>query len=437
MTYGIVKKMQKIKDNVFWVVINVILLILIIIPFYYSHNYWTQFFFARSLPLKHKILLDISRVSLLIIATLMVFFRNQIYNKRREIFLFLFTFIFCFILLEISSRYYVCNFAEPEIQSNVLLYDEFKMCGLKSRYSPHPYLNDYGTPNFRTSDGLDMHNSLGFRGPEIEIPKPSGRYRIVILGGSSAYESGVYEWKKDFARQLEKELRVLYNTENIEVINAALPGYTSYENLINLELKVLDLKPDMVIIYEGVNDFASRLVNPENYHGDNTGLAKQWDPPKTPIVLKSMFVRLIIGNPIGVGNFLNPPDFLYGTTEEKILEALEKNPPIYFKRNLENMVVLSNYRNATVLLSTWAHSDEFGDLTSSYAYEKGYEEMNVVVKEVGAENNVLVYDFVKDMPKDKKYWVDGRHVNDAGAELKGKLFAEYIYKNDLVSYEIR
>ena len=63
--------------------------------------------------------------------------------------------------------------------------------------------------------------------------------------------------------------------------------------------------------------------------------------------------------------------------------------------------------------------------------------MNVVVKEVGAENNVLVYDFVKDMPKDKKYWVDGRHVNDAGAELKGKLFAEYIYKNDLVSYEIR
>lgn len=75
------------------------------------------------------------------------------------------------------------------MQSKYLLYGE---CGITpSLYSPHHYLNYYGSPNYKSKDGLNMHNSLGFRGDEIAIPKLEGTYRIVILGGSTAYTIGV------------------------------------------------------------------------------------------------------------------------------------------------------------------------------------------------------------------------------------------------------
>ena len=369
-------------------------------------------------------------------ASLIIFYRNKLFHHRKEIVLLILSILIFLIIIEIGSRYYVCNYAEYEIQSNILFYDEFDNCGLISRYSPHPYLNDYGTPNFSTSDKKDIHNSMGFRGPEIEQPKPEGIYRIVILGGSTAYESGVYSWEDDFARQMQKYLRELYDTDRIEVINGALPGYTSYEDLINLEFRILDLNPDLVIPYVGVNDVHARFVEPSSYLSDNTGFRKQWSSPKIPFIIRPMFVRLIIGNPIGIGHFINSPTYKYGNNDKENLEILENNPPIYLKRNLENMIVLSEYRNATVLLATWAHTDEFNDSSSTIYYKKGFEENNDVVKIVGLENNVTVYDHESEMPKDKIYWDDGKHVNEKGADIKGRLFSEFIYKNKIINLKL-
>jgi hypothetical protein len=36
------------------------------------------------------------------------------------------------------------------------------------------------------------------------------------------------------------------------------------------------------------------------------------------------------------------------------------------------------------------------------------------------------------MPQDPKYWADGRHVNEAGAVEKAKLFAEFIDSQALI-----
>jgi hypothetical protein len=42
------------------------------------------------------------------------------------------------------------------------------------------------------------------------------------------------------------------------------------------------------------------------------------------------------------------------------------------------------------------------------------------------------FDFASVMPKDKKYWRDGRHVNALGAEKMAELFAEFIHENGLI-----
>lgn len=87
------------------------------------------------------------------------------------------------------------------------------------------------------------------------------------------------------------------------------------------------------------------------------------------------------------------------------------------------MIALSKEHNISVLLSTWAHSNQFDDYAASPHYEYGFSENNEVVKKVGKSHSIPVYDFASEMPMDKQYWSDGdgRHVNEKGAELKGKL----------------
>ena len=95
------------------------------------------------------------------------------------------------------------------------------------------------------------------------------------MGGSTTYSYDIEDFKKSYPDLLEKYLQKK-DFDNIEVINAGGGGWSSWESLINLELRVLDLDPDLVIIYHGINDIHTRLVwPPEVYQGDNSAQSAQ------------------------------------------------------------------------------------------------------------------------------------------------------------------
>ena len=56
----------------------------------------------------------------------------------------------------------------------------------------------------------------------------------------------------------------------------------------------------------------------------------------------------------------------------------------------------------------------------------------IVVQEVAADQQILLFDFADVMPQEATYWADGRHVNEAGALVKARLFAEYIHDQGLI-----
>lgn len=57
----------------------------------------------------------------------------------------------------------------------------------------------------------------------------------------------------------------------------------------------------------------------------------------------------------------------------------------------------------------------------------GFKEHNQVVKEVAVEAGTFLFEFASLMPAERKYWADGRHVNEDGALLKAQLFAKFIH----------
>jgi lysophospholipase L1-like esterase len=343
------------------------------------------------------------------------------------------------LMLELGARIWLNFLATPDQYEKHVLYTSLEPEEIA--WTRHHYLNYGLTPNY--SKGLRSHNSLGYRGPEFSVEKPPGAYRIVALGGSSTYTSEVEDDDKAFPAQLERILGDEYGYRSVEVINAGVGGYSSWETLINLEFRVLDLDPDLLIVYHGANDAHSRIVIPSAYRGDNSGRRKQWDDPPVPFHEHSCFLRILsrrmgVTRQVGLDPLVSAATYLgpgtLGSTEARYdpLELLPENPPIYFRRNLVNMVAIADAHDIDVLLSTWAHSPEFDDYASTPHYEQAFRESNDVVEEVAKSHEVPFFDFAQKMPQDSMYWTDGRHVNEAGALLKAELFAEYIHQSRLI-----
>ena len=360
--------------------------------------------------------------------------------KKSDVALVLFSTFLTFFLLEIVARAWLSYLATPEQYDRYLLFTSLDP--KEYAWTPHPYLAYSPTPNYQK--GLTSHNSLGYRNDEFPLEKPEGVFRIVALGGSSTYDVSIPDNKEIFTAQLEKLLKEEYGYQNVQVINAGVPGYNSWEILVNLEFRVLDLDPDLVIIYENTNDVHARMVEPSSYKGDDSGRRQTWQPPTVPwwehsTVLRILSRTLNITRQVSVDDFVSAPTYMSWPFESRLAAAnlepealLEENRPIYFQRNLENMIAIAQEHDVQILFSTWAHSPNLNDYAAQDYYQRGFEENNEVVKEVALSHAIPLFDFAEVMPQDAIYWADGRHVNEAGALVKAELYAEYIHAQGLI-----
>lgn len=357
-------------------------------------------------------------------------------SRKNKIKSLLIKILFVLIMLELTSQIWL-NFIAPEearLQYSLFSY----ITPDNQRFIRHHYLNYALNPQYRR--GKTYHNSFGYRNKEFTLKKPQEIFRIVVLGGSTVYTIAVDDNEKTFTAILENILKNKYGYKNVEVINAGIGGYNSWETLLNLQFKVLDIEPDLVIEYEGANDVHARLVDPKTYRGDNSGRRKQWSPPKITLLEYSAFFRITmrklgLTDQASIGKFVNA-DSSYSpnsVADHNPMYLLSNNPPVYFRRNLNNMAAIAKANNIDIMLATWAYSPHFEDYASTDYYQKGYDENNDVIKDVAKSNGIPLFDFASVMPKDKKYWTDGRHLNELGAEKKAILFAEFIHKNNLIS----
>jgi lysophospholipase L1-like esterase len=118
------------------------------------------------------------------------------------------------------------------------------------------------TPN---SKGRVWHadiaiNSHGFRDKEYSLEKPPGIRRIVILGDSIAFGNRL-PVGATFPNQLE-QLFVGHEQET-EVLNLALGGYNTLQEVSTLEKSGLQFAPDLVILAYCVNDIGLESINLE------------------------------------------------------------------------------------------------------------------------------------------------------------------------------
>ena len=96
-------------------------------------------------------------------------------------------------------------------------------------------------------------NSLGIKAPEITAKDPNGPMRIILVGDSVAAPR-FNEPKDNWVAMMGEEF-----TGRAEVINAAIIGYTIYQERLLLESRLLSLEPDLVVLQYSLNDNARFL----------------------------------------------------------------------------------------------------------------------------------------------------------------------------------
>ena len=216
------------------------------------------------------------------------------------------------------------------------------------RYTSSSFTGYKLTPNWELNhDTLkEKINSLGFKNPEININKDKGTYRIICIGGSLVYGRDNIDgtWPHFLGQIYDSNIS---STQNIEVINAGVPGYTSFHSMTQLTTKLIDLEPDLIISYQlftdlwYYNSLRKDVIIGDNFSIYNSGFTFG------RMIDKSYFI--VLCNAILKKYFSKIPDNekLPSSLEEKIFND---DVLIYYNRNIDIMASLCQMFEIDLLL---------------------------------------------------------------------------------------
>jgi lysophospholipase L1-like esterase len=160
-------------------------------------------------------------------------------------------------------------------------------------YEPAPL--SYQGSDLSFYDYKGASNRLGFRDVEHAVTKPPGVYRIVVLGDSVAMGLHVDRTEDIFPRVLER----LLNQRGLraEVINLAVSGYNTQQEVEMLQEKGLQYHPDLVLLAYTLSsrehidgDILKTLLEEEQRKKDGVSAARV---DASPYLMWSALYRLV------------------------------------------------------------------------------------------------------------------------------------------------
>jgi lysophospholipase L1-like esterase len=266
-------------------------------------------------------------------------------------------------------------------------------------------------------------NSLGFRGPEIQVPKPPGTVRIAFIGASTTWCAEVsgneYVWPHLVTRSLGR----IFPKTRFDYVNGGVPGYTAASSLKNLQFRVSPLRPDVIVIYEGMNDLSGELRDVAAERGviPNARVQETSWPGRYSLLWNLVEKNLRV---IAAQRDMNQ-DRGRLVIQSDLLGAQYRRDLIELVRAAQREAKLV----AIATLSTQARRGQTPDqqaasLSSAIFYMPfitpdgliaSYERYNEIIREVARESGAVLIDGENSIPGDSRHFVDSVHFTDLGS----------------------
>lgn len=305
-------------------------------------------------------------------------------------------------------------------------------------YRRHPFLQvaPREAGRVRLVDHAVAFNSLGYRSPERLRAKPPHTRRVLCSGGSTTLDLLARNDQETWPWRLEGELR--RTTPEVEVWNAGFNGWTTLENLISLASRDVDLAPDVVVLFQGINDLqpaAHRPFDPqyERGHAEVTLRALGFNLPPLAWWQRSLLLeraRKLVGSQREPWEILRPPP-----SPGPLRRELEPEAVATFARNVRSFIAVAHEHGASVVLVTQTirireqHRD--GDLTYLAGWLPGLdpaaapaqlERLNQVLRRLADGRHAVVADAASEVGWTDGDFADPMHASSAGSAR----FAAYL-----------
>ena len=323
-------------------------------------------------------------------------------------------------------------------------------------FYPEPELSGMGEMARFTTD------NLGFRGDDIEQPKPDHEFRIFMVGGSTT-ECVYLDDTCSITAGLESYLKEqVPKSVSPKVYGAGKSGDRSYDHLAMIGQRIMHLQPDLIIVFCGLNDLTAAIYNADYLHLPQAGGAKIsfFNLVKFLLTEFQLPRRLyyaykgIFKTPAG-DNLLTSISF---KSDYKNKVELRKSSPqtdqppridlAPYRDNLISIFGLARAHNVKLVFMTQAmtwdskvdpHATDWvwGTYKDGLTYREDLMDEAVVsyndaMREVGKETGVPVFDLALFMPKSLEYFYDDCHFNIKGARKAANLLGAFLIENGMI-----
>jgi lysophospholipase L1-like esterase len=312
----------------------------------------------------------------------------------------------------------------------------------------NPLYRDVLVPNadaMRMSDGLEQKKFVlrvdrqGFIMPSRVHDHPD--LVLAFLGGSTTectYVDEDLRFPYLVGRWLERDAHLKVNS-----YNAGRSGNNTLHCLNILLNKVVNLKPDIVVLMENINDLAILMYEKTYWNTNPSRSPIQERLPAFKTVGQDLRQTFYLVRDLTIPNlsrelkkiFAFPGktkgDEFHGVRGQTI--TIDQDLLVReFSLNLQTFINICRARGITPVLMTQASrltenpdplikkmmgSLEAGQGITYAAFKGAFDRLNQAIRDVGAKNQVLVIDLAREIPPVKENISDVAHFNDQGSRL--------------------
>ena len=278
-------------------------------------------------------------------------------------------------------------------------------------------------------------NNIRFSDEDVRSQKQPGTVRVMCLG-SSSIASSIWEVgnpkQYSIAICLRESLEQRFGSHRYEVLNCGMGGWTSAEIFINFALHLIDLRPDIVLLYHGLNDLEPSLTTPfaSDYSHSRRNLGEVYKKIRIASYVPNLrpwksffFLKRAL---LGFGNIR------YDLLRSVRVKKADLNNPFMGleteQRNIEHLIHLCRANQVQVILATYAYH-VYSDVSQdgrTLKYQEGVQGENVMLRDLARRHGLPMVDIAALLPDDDAYFVDTVHFTPLGMHFVVDRFAERI-----------
>tara|TARA_B100000963_G_scaffold361285_1_gene395930 strand:+ start:271 stop:1641 length:1371 start_codon:yes stop_codon:yes gene_type:complete len=360
-------------------------------------------------------------------------------ERSQNIILVITPLIYCIIIAEILLRISP-QLSTKELMEQSVAYDISPL----SRHRLSDYDHDVLLINDNLKKEIKMKIRDGYRGEYFPKIKEEDEIRIFVMGGSQIFDQEAL-LSEDWPHIIQKNLQQ-NNFSNIRVINAGVPGHSTFDSFAKILSEIRLFSPDYIILCHTHNEF----LNYRNMSISKTPLrimpslsSSTYDDYSISLIEKIAEKSQIYLRIKYFGELIDLKKRYKEKMSRDLNEFVTGDAYEQMELNINMFIDLCKRIDANPILLTQASAVTPGNFNSSIiknylkrsplgmdaqTYYESFKKADSLIKEIASKRDILFLDISNTHSGKLDYFVDAIHFNRKGSYAIAKSVSDYLGK---------